>query len=41
MNGKAQEATLDKDSELSVKGRICVPRVDDLIPKLLAKSHSL
>ncbi|KAH0655234.1 hypothetical protein KY285_030116 [Solanum tuberosum] len=38
-NGKAQETTLDADGVLSVKGRICVPRVDDLIQKLLAESH--
>ncbi|KAH0689229.1 hypothetical protein KY289_016587 [Solanum tuberosum] len=38
-NGKAQETTLDADGVLSVKWRICVPRVDDLIKKLLAESH--
>ncbi|KAH0712171.1 hypothetical protein KY289_008130 [Solanum tuberosum] len=37
--GKAQETTLDVDSVLNFKGRICVPRVDDLIEKLLAESH--
>ncbi|WMV25134.1 hypothetical protein MTR67_018519 [Solanum verrucosum] len=37
--GKAQETTLDVDGVLSFKGRICVPRVDDLIEKLLAESH--
>ncbi|WMV30008.1 hypothetical protein MTR67_023393 [Solanum verrucosum] len=38
-NVKAQETTLDADGVLSIKGRICVPRVDDVIQKLLAKSH--
>ncbi|WMV32692.1 hypothetical protein MTR67_026077 [Solanum verrucosum] len=37
--GKAQETTLDADGVLNFKGRICVPRVDDLIQKLLAESH--
>ncbi|WMV50946.1 hypothetical protein MTR67_044331 [Solanum verrucosum] len=39
VNGKAQETTLNMDGVLSVKGRICVPRVDGLIQKLLAESH--
>ncbi|WMV41338.1 hypothetical protein MTR67_034723 [Solanum verrucosum] len=39
VNGKAQETTLDADGVLNFKGRICVPRVDDLIEKLLAESH--
>ncbi|WMV57611.1 hypothetical protein MTR67_050996 [Solanum verrucosum] len=38
-NGKAQETTLDADGVFIFKGRICVPRVDDLIEKLLAESH--
>ena len=33
--GKAQETTLDAAGVFSFKGRICVPRVDDLIQKLL------
>ncbi|WMV51286.1 hypothetical protein MTR67_044671 [Solanum verrucosum] len=37
--GKAQETALDADDVLNFKGRICVPRVDDLIEKLLAESH--
>ncbi|WMV14744.1 hypothetical protein MTR67_008129 [Solanum verrucosum] len=39
MIGKAQETTLDKEGVLKFKGRICVPRVDDLIQKLLAEYH--
>ncbi|WMV54455.1 hypothetical protein MTR67_047840 [Solanum verrucosum] len=37
--GKAQETTLDADGVLNFKERIYVPRVDDLIEKLLAESH--
>ncbi|WMV51238.1 hypothetical protein MTR67_044623 [Solanum verrucosum] len=40
-NGKAQDTTLDADGVLNFKGRICVPIVDDLIEKLLVKSHGL
>ena len=36
---KAQETTLDTDGVLNFKGIICVPRIDDLIEKLLAESH--
>ncbi|WMV50347.1 hypothetical protein MTR67_043732 [Solanum verrucosum] len=39
--GKAQKTTLDADGVLNFKERICVPRVDDLIEKLLAESHGL
>ncbi|WMV07947.1 hypothetical protein MTR67_001332 [Solanum verrucosum] len=39
--GKAQETTLYAEGVLSFKGRICVPRVDGLIQKLLAESHGL
>ncbi|KAH0672776.1 hypothetical protein KY290_026933 [Solanum tuberosum] len=39
MIGKAQKTTLDADGALNSKGRICVPRIDDLIDKLLAESH--
>ncbi|WMV24831.1 hypothetical protein MTR67_018216 [Solanum verrucosum] len=37
--GKAQETTLDVEGVLSFIKRICVPRVDDLIQKLLTESH--
>ncbi|WMV38958.1 hypothetical protein MTR67_032343 [Solanum verrucosum] len=37
--GKAQKTTLDTEDVLSFKGRICVARVDELILKMLAKSH--
>ena len=41
VNGKAQDTILNTDGALMVKGRICVPRVDFLIQKLLAESHGL
>ncbi|KAH0729489.1 hypothetical protein KY290_000612 [Solanum tuberosum] len=37
--GKAQETTIDTEGVLSFKGRICVPRVHDLIQKLLTESR--
>ena len=39
VNGKAQETTLDDDGVIIVKERVCFPRVDGLIQKLLVKSH--
>ncbi|WMV33265.1 hypothetical protein MTR67_026650 [Solanum verrucosum] len=39
--GKAQETTLDEGGVLSFKERICVPSIDDLVKKLLTKSHGL
>ncbi|WMV33414.1 hypothetical protein MTR67_026799 [Solanum verrucosum] len=38
---KAQNATPNLGGVLSFRGRICVPRVDDLIQKVLTESHSL
>ena len=37
--GNSQGTHLDANSLLNYKGRICVPRVDDLIPRLLVKAH--
>ncbi|XP_049391619.1 uncharacterized protein LOC125856081 [Solanum stenotomum] len=37
--GKAQVLVLDAGGVLSFKRRICVPRVDDLIQKMLTESH--
>lgn len=39
--GKAQDVTLDIGCVLSFKRRICVPRVDDLIQKLLKEAYGL
>ena len=38
--GKSQGTTLDADGVLNYKGRMCVPRVDDLIQKLLVEAHN-
>ncbi|WMV14154.1 hypothetical protein MTR67_007539 [Solanum verrucosum] len=39
MSCKAQDVVLDAGGVLSFKERICVPRVDYLIQKLLTESH--
>lgn len=39
MIGKEQEINLDAEAVLSFKGMICIPRVYDLIQKLLIESH--
>ena len=39
MIGKTQETTLDVDGVLNYRGRICVPRVDDLMSRLLGDAH--
>ncbi|WMV41811.1 hypothetical protein MTR67_035196 [Solanum verrucosum] len=39
LSGKAQDVFLDAGGVLSFKGKICVPRVDDLIQKMLIKFH--
>ncbi|WMV07805.1 hypothetical protein MTR67_001190 [Solanum verrucosum] len=36
---KAQDVVLDAGGVLNFKGRLCVPRVDDLIQKMLTESH--
>ena len=37
--GKSQGITVDANGVLNYKGRMCVPRVDYLIPRLLAEVH--
>ncbi|WMV37356.1 hypothetical protein MTR67_030741 [Solanum verrucosum] len=39
VSGKAQDVALEVGGVLSFKEIICVPRVDDLIQKMLTKSH--
>ena len=41
MNGKSQEIILDVEGVLILKGRIFVPRVDDLIKKIFIELHGL
>ena len=38
--GEAKEATIYEKGVLRIKGRVCVPRVDDLINTILTKAHS-
>ena len=38
LRGEAKEATIDKEGVLRIKGRVCVPRVDDLIHTILTEA---
>ena len=38
--GEAKEAQIDKEGVLRIKGRVCAPRVDDLINTILTEAHS-
>ena len=40
LRGEAKEAIMDEEGVLRIKGRVCVPRVDDLINTILTKAHS-
>ena len=40
LQGEAKEATIDEEGVLRIKGRVCVPRVDDLINTILTEAHS-
>ena len=40
LRGEAKEATIDEEGVLRIKGRVCVPRVDDFIHTILTKAHS-
>ena len=40
LQGEAEEATIDEEGVLRIKGRVCVPRVDDLINTILTEAHS-
>ena len=37
---EAKEAKIDKEGVLRIKGRVCVPCVDDLIHTILIEAHS-
>ncbi|WMV47023.1 hypothetical protein MTR67_040408 [Solanum verrucosum] len=41
VSGQAQDVALDAGGVLSFMGKICVPRVDDLIQKILKESHDI
>ena len=40
LRGEAKEARIDEEGVLRIKGRVCVPRVDDLIHTILTEAHS-
>ena len=40
LRGEAKEAKIDEKGVLRIKGRVCVPRVDDLIHTIPVESHS-
>ena len=40
LRGKAKEAIMDEEGVLRIKGRVCVPLVDDLINTILTEAHS-
>ena len=40
LRGKAKEEKIDEEGILRIKGRVCVPRVDDLIHTILTEAHS-
>ena len=40
LRGEAKEAIIDEEGILRIKGRVCVPRVDDLIHTILTEAHS-
>ena len=39
LRGEAKEAIMDEEGVLRIKGRVCVPRVDDLIHTILTEAH--
>ena len=40
LRGEAKEAIMDEEGVLRIKGRVRVPRVDDLIHTILTEAHS-
>ena len=40
LRGKAKEAIIDEEGILRIKGRVCVPRLDDLIHTIFTEAHS-
>ena len=41
LRGEAKEEKIDEEGVLRIKGRVCVPHVDDLIHTILTEAHSL
>ena len=40
LRGEAKEAKIHEEGILRIKGRVCVPRVDNLIHTILTEAHS-
>ena len=40
LRGEAKEPIIDEKGVLRIKGRVCVPRVDDLTHTILTEAHS-
>ena len=40
LRGEAKEAIINEEGVLRIKGRVCVPRVDDLTHNILTEAHS-
>ena len=40
LRGEAKEVIIDEEGVLRIKGRVCVPRVDNLIHTILREAHS-
>ena len=40
LRGEAKEAIIDEEGVLRIKGRVCVPCVNDLIHTILTQPHS-
>ena len=40
LRGEAKEAIIDEEGVLRIKGRVCVPHVDNLIHTILTEAHS-
>ena len=40
LRGEAKEEKIDEEGVLRIKGRVCVPRIDDLIHTILTEAHS-
>ena len=40
LRGETKEAQINEEGILRIKGRVCVPRVDDLINTILIEAHS-
>ena len=39
LRGEAKEAIIDEEGVLRIKGRVCVPRVDDFIHNIHTEAH--